>query len=90
MRKPIIAGNWKLYKTISEARELVTKLKEGLADVSDREVIIAPVFTALAPLAAGTVPTRAGTGTAGRRGGWEQHSTGRTELPSGGKRRLYR
>ena len=52
MRKPIIAGNWKLYKTISEARELATKLKEGLADVSDREIIIAPVFTALAPLAA--------------------------------------
>jgi triosephosphate isomerase len=52
MRKPIIAGNWKLYKTISEARELVTKLKQDLADVSDREIIIAPVFTALAPLAA--------------------------------------
>jgi triosephosphate isomerase len=52
MRKPIIAGNWKLYKTIAEARDLVTKLKEGLADVSDREIIIAPVFTALAPLAA--------------------------------------
>jgi triosephosphate isomerase len=52
MRKPIIAGNWKLYKTISEARDLVTKLKEGLADVSDREIIIAPVFTALAPLVA--------------------------------------
>lgn len=52
MRKPIIAGNWKLYKTIAEARELATKLKEGLADVSDREIIIAPVFTALAPLAA--------------------------------------
>lgn len=51
MRKPIIAGNWKLFKTISEARELVTKLKEELADVSDREIVIAPVFTALAPLA---------------------------------------
>ena len=52
MRKPIIAGNWKLFKTISEARELVTKLKEDLADVSDCEIIVAPVFTALAPLAA--------------------------------------
>ena len=52
MRKPIIAGNWKLYKTISEARDLATKLKEGLADINDREIIIAPVFTALAPLAA--------------------------------------
>ena len=52
MRKPIIAGNWKLFKTISEARGLVTQLKEELAEVNDREIIIAPVFTALAPLAA--------------------------------------
>ena len=52
MRTPIIAGNWKLYKTISEGRELVKRLKEDLADVSDCEIIIAPVFTVLAPLAA--------------------------------------
>jgi triosephosphate isomerase len=51
MRKPIIAGNWKLHKTISEARELVQQLQESVADVSDCEIIIAPVFTALAPLA---------------------------------------
>ncbi|PKN11517.1 MAG: triose-phosphate isomerase [Deltaproteobacteria bacterium HGW-Deltaproteobacteria-4] len=51
MRTPIIAGNWKLHKTISEGRELVKKLKEDLADISDREIIIAPVFTSLAPLA---------------------------------------
>lgn len=50
MRKPIIAGNWKLHKTISEARELVRQLKEGVADVSDCEIIVAPVFTALAAL----------------------------------------
>ena len=51
MRRPIIAGNWKLHKTISEARDLVRELREGLADLSDCEIIIAPVFTALAPLA---------------------------------------
>jgi triosephosphate isomerase len=50
MRKPIIAGNWKLHKTIFEARELVQQLKEGVADVSDCEIIIAPVFTSLAAL----------------------------------------
>lgn len=50
MRKPIIAGNWKLHKTISEARELVQQLKEGVADVSDCEIIVAPVFTVLAAL----------------------------------------
>jgi triosephosphate isomerase len=52
MRKPIIAGNWKLHKTISEARDLVKQLKDGLAEVNDCEIIIAPVFTALALLAA--------------------------------------
>ncbi|MBE0503157.1 MAG: triose-phosphate isomerase [Desulfuromonadales bacterium] len=51
MRKPIIAGNWKLHKTISEARELVQQLQESVADVSDCEIIVAPVFTALASLA---------------------------------------
>jgi len=52
MRRPIIAGNWKLHKTISEARDLVKQLKEGVADLRDREIIIAPVYTALAPMAA--------------------------------------
>lgn len=51
MRKPIIAGNWKLHRTISEARELIKQLQEGVADVSDCEIIVAPVFTALATLA---------------------------------------
>lgn len=51
MRRPIIAGNWKLHKTISEARDLVKQLKQGVADLNDREIIIAPVYTALAPLA---------------------------------------
>ncbi|MDX2481208.1 MAG: triose-phosphate isomerase [Desulfuromusa sp.] len=47
MRKPIIAGNWKLNKTIVEARELATQLAENLTGLEDREVIIAPVYTAL-------------------------------------------
>lgn len=51
MRKPIIAGNWKLHKTIAEARELARKLKAELADITDREILIAPVFTSLAPVA---------------------------------------
>ncbi len=47
MRKPIIAGNWKLNKTITEATNLATQLVEGLGSISDREVIIAPTYTAL-------------------------------------------
>lgn len=51
MRKPIIAGNWKLHKTLSEALALVDKLKNDLASVKDVEIVVAPVFTALATVA---------------------------------------
>jgi triosephosphate isomerase len=51
MRKPIIAGNWKLHLSISEAVELATALKEDLWDVTDRELVVAPVFTALSSVA---------------------------------------
>lgn len=51
MRTPVIAGNWKMYNTIAEARDLVRALKENVSDVRDVEIIVAPVFTALAPVA---------------------------------------
>ena len=51
MRKPIIAGNWKLNKTIMESREISTQLAESLKEVDDREIIIAPIYTALASVA---------------------------------------
>lgn len=51
MRKPIIAGNWKLNKTIAEARKLAAQLTESLNDVIDRDIIIAPVYTALSAVA---------------------------------------
>ncbi|MDQ1318090.1 MAG: Triosephosphate isomerase [Candidatus Poribacteria bacterium] len=47
MRRPIIAGNWKMNKTIGEAVDLVKALKAKVADVTDVEVIVAPTFTAL-------------------------------------------
>ncbi len=47
MRKPIIAGNWKLNKTIAEATDLALQLAQELKDTDNREIIIAPIFTAL-------------------------------------------
>jgi triosephosphate isomerase len=47
MRVPLIAGNWKMYKTIGEAAELVEALLRDLGDTSDREVLVCPPFTAL-------------------------------------------
>jgi len=51
MRKPIIAGNWKMNKTVGEARELVKALKGKVANVTDVEIVVAPVFTALSAVA---------------------------------------
>ncbi len=47
MRTPLIAGNWKMYKTIGEAVALVESLAQGLGAAADREVLVCPPFTAL-------------------------------------------
>ena len=47
MRKPVIAGNWKLFKTSAEAVELVTALKPLVAGAANVEIVVAPVFTVL-------------------------------------------
>ena len=51
MRRPIVAGNWKMNKTIGEAVELVTALKDKVADVTDVDIVVGPTFTALAAVA---------------------------------------
>ena len=51
MRTPVIAGNWKLFKTISEATSLVESLKPLVAATTGVEIVVAPVFTALCPVA---------------------------------------
>lgn len=48
MRKPMIAGNWKLHKTLEESCQLAAELAQQLPTIDDREVVIAPVFTSLA------------------------------------------
>ena len=47
MRKPVIAGNWKMYKTIAETVDFVEKIKPVAAQADHCEVIVAPPFTAL-------------------------------------------
>lgn len=46
-RKLIIAGNWKMNKTVAEAQDLVKGLKLELANVKDIDVVVCPPFTAL-------------------------------------------
>jgi triosephosphate isomerase len=50
VRRLLIAGNWKMHKTVPEALELVRELKERLKEVNDRDILVCPPFTALYPV----------------------------------------
>ena len=47
MRKPIIAGNWKMHKTIAEAVLLAREVREAVTGISAVEVVLCPPFIAL-------------------------------------------
>jgi triosephosphate isomerase len=46
-RRLIIAGNWKMNKTVAEALDLVNALKRGLNGVKEVDIVVCPPFTAL-------------------------------------------
>ena len=48
MRRPVIAGNWKMYKTRAEARTFLEALKPLVAAANHCDIVVAPPFTALA------------------------------------------
>ena len=51
MRRPVIAGNWKMYKTQTEARAFLAALKPLVASSAHCDIVVAPPFTALAAAA---------------------------------------
>ncbi len=51
MRKPVIAGNWKMHKLIAEALQTVADLKPRVARAAHCEIVLAPPFTALRAVA---------------------------------------
>lgn len=57
MRKPLIAGNWKMYKTAAEAGALVDGLKKNLAGYGGVEIALCPPLTALAAVAEASAGT---------------------------------
>jgi triosephosphate isomerase len=62
MRKPIIAGNWKMHKTAGEGVTLVQELNALTNAVNDVEIVICPPFTALAAAASAVRGTNIGLG----------------------------
>ena len=51
MRQTIIAGNWKMYKTVAESVDFVRQLLPRLEPFSNVERVVCPTFVALAPVA---------------------------------------
>ena len=51
MRKTIIAGNWKMYKTLKDGQELAVALKRELYKIENVDIVICPAYTLLAYLA---------------------------------------
>jgi len=50
VRKPFIAGNWKMNKTVSEAEELVAALKDKVASITEVEIAVCPTAVNLVPV----------------------------------------
>ena len=50
MRKPCVAGNWKLYKTVAHASQLIVAMRPGLEAIKGVEKVVCPPFTALSPV----------------------------------------
>ena len=51
MRKALMAGNWKMHTTVEEACDLARGVMERCKTYDDREVLLAPPYTALAAVA---------------------------------------
>src|SRR6185295_1356554 len=47
MRIPLIAGNWKMFKTVHEAVVFVKELRPLAKDIADVEIVVGPPFTAI-------------------------------------------
>lgn len=62
MRTPFVAGNWKMYKTVAEARHLVSEMVPGLQAIKGVEKVLCPPFTDLMAIAALLEGTEIGLG----------------------------
>ena len=50
-RVPLLTGNWKMHGTLPEAMALAEGITAGVAGLADREVLLAPPFTAISAVA---------------------------------------
>jgi len=81
MRTPFIAANWKMYKTVHEAIVFVKEFRSLVKDVADVEIVVAPPFTALHPVA--EAARHSNVGVAGQNLHWEREGAFTGEISAG-------
>lgn len=81
MRKPIIAGNWKMHKTTGEGVTLVQEIHALTKTVTDVDIVVCPPFTALAAVAAALKGTNIGLGAQNMH--WEEKGAFTGEIAPG-------
>ena len=81
MRKPIIAGNWKMYKDVNEAVELTNDIKRGAFDIDNVEIVVCPPSTDLSDV--GEMLTSGNIALGGQNCYWEAEGafTGEVSVP---------
>ena len=62
MRTPLVAGNWKMNKTVAEARDLVSKMAPKLREIPGVEKVLCPPFPALVAVSSLLVGSEIGLG----------------------------
>ncbi len=87
MRKPIVAGNWKMNKTVAEALSLVSGLKRDLAECKQVDVVLCPPFTAIKAVADAVTGTHIDVGAQNMH--WEKSGAYTGEVSAEMLRELY-
>jgi len=81
MRTPFIAANWKMHKTVLEAIAFIKEFRSMAKDVHDVEIVVAPPFTALRPVAEAAHASNIGV--AGQTLHWERQGAFTGEVSAG-------
>ncbi len=81
MRKPLVAGNWKMNKTVEEARALIFDMSLKLRKITGVDKVICPPFTAL--VAGHSLLTGTGIGLGAQNMHWEDKGAFTGEIAPG-------
>jgi triosephosphate isomerase len=80
MRKPLVAGNWKMNKTAAEARDLVTTMSPRLDEIAGVEKVLCPPYLAL--MAVGSILEGTDIGLGAQNMHWEEKGAFTGEVAS--------